>query len=83
MTTQLEVFDEEAAEDAAELLMRFDNVQFQLTDEIECAYFLRNSLLNTRAAPYFLSILQHLCLVQEDHVLRCVALHCIVQRYHC
>eukprot|EP00041_Stephanoeca_diplocostata_P008398 m.124876 g.124876 ORF g.124876 m.124876 type:complete len:345 (+) comp17302_c0_seq4:325-1359(+) len=72
MTTQLEVFDEEAAEDAAELLMRFDNVQFQLTDEIECAYFLRNSLVNTRASPYFLSILQHLCLVQDDHVLRLV-----------
>ena len=45
---------------------------FLVTDEMELCLFIRNQLRGTHAAPYFLSILQHLCLVRDDHIFRFV-----------
>lgn len=76
MSTQLKVFEEDAADDWADLLDHYEGVQFDMDDEMECCFFIRNQLQSSSAAPYFLSILQHLCLVRDDHVYRFVLLRC-------
>jgi len=69
---QLTIFEEEAEDDWNELLHRFHDVQFDMTDESECAMYLQNLVHDTAAEPYYLSILQHLLLIRDDHFYRCV-----------
>ena len=72
MITQLKVFKEDAEDDWSELLDQYEGVQFEMDDEMECCFFIRNQLQNSSAAPYFLSILQHMCLIRDDHINRYV-----------
>ena len=73
LAIQLDVFEEEMADDWSELLHRFHDVQFDLRDEGDCFQFVRNTVKGTAAEPYFLSILQHLLLIRDDHLYRCIA----------
>jgi len=70
ISRQLSVFEEEAADDWAELSERFFMAQDVMRDEVECVRHLRNHLQGTKAAPYFLSILQHLALISDNHITR-------------
>jgi hypothetical protein len=54
ISTQLDVFEEEAADDWAEMVHRFRNVQFNMSDEVDTTVFLRCQLQGTKAAPYVL-----------------------------
>ena len=69
---QVDIWELEADEDWAELQHRFHNAQFDLHDLDGCFLFLRNVIEGTPAYPYLLSILQHLLLIRDDHVARCV-----------
>ena len=67
---QLALFEEEAAEDWQDLLSRFGEAKLNVTDELECCSFLRGLVYGTPSEPYFLSILQHLLFIRDDHVTR-------------
>jgi len=63
---QLKVLHEHREEDFDEFVQRFDNTRPDLDDVGDCFDVLRNSLSDTSAEPFFLSILQHLLFVRDD-----------------
>ena len=69
---QLDVFEDEMLDDWAELVHRFRDTQVDLQDMGECFSMLQNLVAESPAEPYLLSILQHLLLIRDDHVARCV-----------
>ena len=69
---QIEVFEDDAAQDWQEMLSHFGEARLQVTDEVECCMFLRGLVYGTPSEPYFLSILQHLLFIRDDHVTRFV-----------
>ena len=67
---QLKVFVDHKEEDFDEFAHRFDNIRVEF-DEVDDVYdMVKNSVLNTAAAPYFLSILQHLLYIRDDYYAR-------------
>lgn len=67
---QIQVFDNKCEEDADELASRFDNVKVDMEDISDCFEVLKNTTYDTPAEPYFLSILQHLLFIRDDHLIR-------------
>lgn len=67
---QINVFDNTREEDYDELILRFDSVRLEMEDLNDCFEVLKNTTLDTSAEPYFLSILQHLLFIRDDHLIR-------------
>merc|ERR1719369_2064660 len=67
---QLKVFIDHKEEDFDEFAHRFDNIRVEF-DEVDDVYdMVKNSVLNTAAEPYFLSILQLLLYIRDDYYAR-------------
>uniref|UniRef100_A0A2K5Q6G5 Diaphanous related formin 1 n=1 Tax=Cebus imitator TaxID=2715852 RepID=A0A2K5Q6G5_CEBIM len=73
MRVQLNVFDEQGEEDSYDLKGRLDDIRMEMeypfTDS-EVFQILLNTVKDSKAEPYFLSILQHLLLVRNDYEAR-------------
>ena len=63
---QLKVFYEHRDEDFDEFAQRFDNLRLDLDDVNECFELIKNTVMDTPAEPYFLSVLQHLVCIRDD-----------------
>ncbi|XP_028383158.1 protein diaphanous homolog 1 isoform X1 [Phyllostomus discolor] len=70
MRVQLSVFDEHAEEDSYDLKARLDDIRMEMDDLGEVFQILLNTVKDSKAEPYFLSILQHLLLVRNDYEAR-------------
>lgn len=55
-------------EDFEEFSSRFDNIRLEIDDINDCYEILRNTVVDTSAEPYFLSILQHLLYIRDDYL---------------
>ena len=66
LQTQLKVFYEHRDEDFDEFAQRFDNIRLELDDVSECFELIKNTVLDSPAEPFFLSILQHLVCIRDD-----------------
>lgn len=64
------IFNEIKEDDYEEFSTRFDNVRLELDDVNDCFDLLKNLVCETEAEPYFLSILQHLLFIRDNHELR-------------
>ena len=49
---------------------RFDNIRLELDDVNEVFELVKNSVMETAAEPYFLSVLQHLLCIRDDYQAR-------------
>ena len=63
---QLTVYEESKKEDLEELSQRFDSIRVELDSVEDCFQLVCNSVTETPAMPYFLSIMQHLLCIRED-----------------
>ena len=66
LQTQLKVFYEHRDEDFDEFAQRFDNIRLELDDVSECFELIKNTVMDSPAEPFFLSILQHLVCIRDD-----------------
>ncbi|XP_057563591.1 protein diaphanous homolog 3 isoform X2 [Hippopotamus amphibius kiboko] len=67
---QLKVFDEHKEEDLIEFSHRLEDIRAEL-DEVNDLYnMVWNTVKETRAEGYFISILQHLLLIRNDNFIR-------------
>ena len=53
-----------------EFAQRFDNIRLELDDVNEVFELVKNSVMDTAAEPYFLSVLQHLLCIRDDYQVR-------------
>lgn len=53
-----------------ELHSRYDNVQVEMEDIQDCFEVLKNTIIDTPAEPYLLSIIQHLLFIRDDFSIR-------------
>ncbi|KAL0280838.1 UNVERIFIED_CONTAM: hypothetical protein PYX00_002011 [Menopon gallinae] len=68
---QINVFYEHKDNDYAEWVEKFDTtVRLEFDDVNECFDMLKSLVMDSPAEPYFLSILQHLLFVRDDHLIR-------------
>merc|ERR1719341_751634 len=67
---QLKVFVEHKEEDFDEFAQRFDNIRLELDDVNEVFELVKNSVMDTAAEPYFLSVLQHMLCIRDDYQVR-------------
>lgn len=68
---QINVFTENKENDYAEFVERFDvSIRSEFDDINECFETLKNMVMDSPAEPYFLSILQHLLFIRDDHLIR-------------
>lgn len=66
----LKIFNSFREDDYEELSARFDHVRMELDDMNDCFELLKNLVLDTASEPFFLSILQHMLFVRDDHEFR-------------
>lgn len=64
------IFNDTREDDFDEFNQRFDNVRIEMDDMNDCYEVIKNLVLDTTAEPYFLSILQHLLFIRDDHLYR-------------
>ena len=64
------IFNEIREDDYEEFSQRFDSVRVELDDINDCFDLLKNMVCETEAEPYFLSILQHLLFIRDQHEIR-------------
>lgn len=64
------IFNEIREDDFEEFSQRFDNVRLDLDDINDCFQVLQNLVVDSASEPYFLSILQHLLFIRDDHEYR-------------
>uniref|UniRef100_A0A1B0GPR8 Uncharacterized protein n=1 Tax=Phlebotomus papatasi TaxID=29031 RepID=A0A1B0GPR8_PHLPP len=64
------IFNDAREDDSEEFSQRFDNVRLELDDMNDCYELVKNIVSDTSAEPYFLSILQHLLFIRDDHEYR-------------
>ncbi|XP_055592579.1 protein diaphanous-like [Uranotaenia lowii] len=64
------IFNAFKEDDFEEFSNRFDNVRLELDDMQDCFGLLKNLVADTSCEPYFLSILQHLLFIRDDHAYR-------------
>jgi len=70
---QINVFNEHRETDFSEWIEKFDTtVRVELDDVNECFDMLKHLVMDSPAEPYFLSILQHLLFIRDDHLIRYV-----------
>ena len=67
---QLNIFNEYREVDFDEFAQRFDNIRLELDDMNECFELIKNTVEDSPAEPYFLSILQHLVCIRDDMHIR-------------
>ncbi|XP_047576046.1 protein diaphanous homolog 3 isoform X3 [Lutra lutra] len=67
---QLKVFDEHKEEDLLEFSHRLDDIRAELDEAYDIYNMVWNSVKETRAEGYFISILQHLLLIRNDYFIR-------------
>uniref|UniRef100_A0A669DXP1 Diaphanous-related formin 3 n=1 Tax=Oreochromis niloticus TaxID=8128 RepID=A0A669DXP1_ORENI len=65
---QLKVFEEHKEEDMMEFSHRLEDIRSEL--EYPCLYDKKSMVKDSSAEPYFISILQHLVLIRNDHLIR-------------
>lgn len=64
------IFSEMREDDYEEFSTRFDNVRTELDDMNDCFEVLKNIVSDSQSEPFFLSILQHLLFIRDDHLYR-------------
>lgn len=64
------IFNEIREDDFEEFSQRFDNVRLELDDMNDCFDVLKNLVVDSAAEPFFLSILQHMLFIRDDHEYR-------------
>lgn len=64
------IFNEIREDDFEEFSQRFDNVRLEMDDLNDCFEVLKNLVVDSSSEPYFLSILQHLLYIRDDHQYR-------------
>lgn len=70
---QINVFYEHKENDYVEWVEKFDTtVRLEFDDVNECFDMLKSLVMDSPAEPYFLSILQHLLFIRDDHLIRWV-----------
>ncbi|XP_040164225.1 protein diaphanous [Anopheles arabiensis] len=70
LVNHIKIFNSYREEDFEEFSNRFDNVRLELDDMNDCFELLKNLVADTASEPYFLSILQHLLFIRDDHQYR-------------
>ncbi|XP_052277097.1 protein diaphanous homolog 2-like isoform X4 [Dreissena polymorpha] len=66
LQTHLSIFHEHTDEDYDEFSHRYENARIEFDDPEQCFQLINNTVRDTVAGPYFLSILQHLLCVRDD-----------------
>ncbi|XP_013110083.2 protein diaphanous [Stomoxys calcitrans] len=64
------IFNEIREDDFEEFIQRFENVSYNMEDVTDCFEVVKNLVTDTRAEPYFLSIMQHLLYIRDDFYYR-------------
>ncbi|XP_026021002.1 protein diaphanous homolog 3 isoform X3 [Astatotilapia calliptera] len=67
---QLKVFEEHKEEDMMEFSHRLEDIKSELDDAGDIFSIVQSMVKDSSAEPYFLSILQHLVLIRNDHLIR-------------
>ncbi|XP_029792495.1 protein diaphanous homolog 3 isoform X2 [Suricata suricatta] len=67
---QLKVFDEHKEEDLLELSHRLEEIRAEIDEAYDIYNMVWNTVKETRAEGYFISILQHLLLIRNDYFIR-------------
>ncbi|XP_062958621.1 protein diaphanous homolog 3 isoform X3 [Cynocephalus volans] len=67
---QLKVFDEHKEEDLIEFSHRLEDIRAEFDEAYDVYNMVWNTVKETRAEGYFISILQHLLLIRNDHFIR-------------
>ncbi|XP_075419116.1 protein diaphanous homolog 3 isoform X2 [Tenrec ecaudatus] len=67
---QLKVFAEHKEEDLAEFSYRFEDIKAEFNEAYDVYNMVWNTVKETRAEGYFVSILQHLLLIRNDDFIR-------------
>ncbi|XP_032885737.1 protein diaphanous homolog 1 isoform X3 [Amblyraja radiata] len=70
LNVQLNVFDEHAEGDTDDLKNRLDDIRIEMEDTSEIFQMLLNTVKDSKAEQYFLSILQHFLLIRNDYQAR-------------
>uniref|UniRef100_A0A182MPH3 Diaphanous n=1 Tax=Anopheles culicifacies TaxID=139723 RepID=A0A182MPH3_9DIPT len=70
LVNHFKIFNCYREDDFEEFSNRFDNVRLELDDINDCFELLKNLVADTSCEPYFLSILQHLLFIRDDHQCR-------------
>nr|XP_025953497.1 protein diaphanous homolog 1 isoform X1 [Dromaius novaehollandiae] len=70
LKVQLSIFEEHGEEDSEDLRSRLDDVRIEMDDFNEVFQILLNTVKDSKAEPFFLSILQHLLLIRNDYEAR-------------
>ncbi|XP_064423019.1 protein diaphanous homolog 1 [Latimeria chalumnae] len=67
LKVQMTIFGEQGEEDSEDLKDRLDDIRIEMDDAAEVFQYLLNTVKDSEAESYFLSILQHLLLVRNDY----------------
>uniref|UniRef100_A0A096LVT6 Diaphanous-related formin 3 n=1 Tax=Poecilia formosa TaxID=48698 RepID=A0A096LVT6_POEFO len=67
---QLKVFEEHKEEDMMEFSHRLEDIRSEIDDVGDVFSIVLSMVKDSSAEPYFLSILQHLMLIRNDHLIR-------------
>ncbi|KAM4744231.1 protein diaphanous homolog 3-like isoform 3-T3 [Anableps anableps] len=67
---QLKVFEEHKEEDMMEFSHRLEDIRSEIDDAGDVFSIVLSMVKDSSAEPYFLSILQHLMLIRNDHLVR-------------
>ncbi|XP_040904838.1 protein diaphanous homolog 1-like isoform X2 [Toxotes jaculatrix] len=70
LRVQLMVFDEQAEDDSEDLKARLDDIRIEMDDVRELFEILVNTVKDSKAESYFLSLMQHLLLIRNDYLSR-------------
>ncbi|XP_066524903.1 protein diaphanous homolog 1 [Hoplias malabaricus] len=70
LRVQLQVFDEQAEEDSEDLRSRLYDVRLEMDDISEVFQILMNTVKDSKAEGFLLSIMQHMLLVRSDYMIR-------------
>ncbi|XP_064637760.1 protein diaphanous homolog 2-like isoform X3 [Lineus longissimus] len=66
LVLQMSVFKDHLELDFDEYSHRYENFRNELDDPLECFHLVQNTVMNTDAEMFFLSILQHLLAIRDD-----------------
>lgn len=70
LENHFKIFNSFREDDYEEFSSRFDHVRLEIDDVNDCFELLKNLVVDTSAEPYFLSILQHMLFIRDDHLYR-------------
>lgn len=70
LENHFKIFNSFREDDYEEFSSRFDHVRLEIDDVNDCFELCKNLVVDTAAEPYFLSILQHMLFIRDDHIYR-------------